>query len=227
MADLADTWDVSPDGLTWTFHLHPGVKWHDGQPFTANDVAFTISRALLNTAQEPTERLVRRRRRRQGRPTRRPRSPPASRSSTTTRSRSTIGAPNARLRQRPDRLRRRSSCRSTSSRTPIRPSVETIAFATTSPIGTGPYKFIKYETDQYSQFEANPDYFKGAPKIKNIFVKRLTGDQAIAQLAVGRSRPVDPAQPGRAGPPREGPDPRRALDARRRDVRPVHEPAVR
>ena len=42
--DLADTWEVSPDGLTWTFHLHPGVKWHDGQPFTANDVAFTVSR---------------------------------------------------------------------------------------------------------------------------------------------------------------------------------------
>ena len=30
VADLADTWEVSPDGLTWTFHLHPGVKWHDG-----------------------------------------------------------------------------------------------------------------------------------------------------------------------------------------------------
>ena len=53
VADLADTWDVSPDGLTWTFHLHPGVKWHDGQPFTANDVAFTVSRALLNTHRNP------------------------------------------------------------------------------------------------------------------------------------------------------------------------------
>ena len=49
VADLADTWEVSPDGLTWTFHLHPGVKWHDGTPFTANDVAFTINRALQHT----------------------------------------------------------------------------------------------------------------------------------------------------------------------------------
>ena len=47
--DLADSWEVSPDGLTWTFHLHPGVKWHDGQPFTANDVAFTVSRSLQHT----------------------------------------------------------------------------------------------------------------------------------------------------------------------------------
>ena len=37
------------------------------------------------------------------------------------------------------------------------------------------YKFIKYKTDEYSQFEANPDYFMGAPKIKNIFVKRTPG----------------------------------------------------
>ena len=91
--------------------------------------------------------------------------------------------------------------------------VETIEFSTTKPIGTGPYKFIKYETDQYTQFEANPDYFQGPPKIKNIFVKRLLGDQAIAQLEVGRPRPVHPAQPGRAGPPREGR--RRSTSSRR------------
>ena len=45
-------------------------------------------------------------------------------------------------------------------------AVETIEFSTTKPIGTGPYKFIKYETDQYTEFEANPDYFQGPPKIK-------------------------------------------------------------
>ncbi len=78
--------------------------------------------------------------------------------------------------------------------------VETIEFSTTKPIGTGPYKFIKYETDQYSQFEANPDYFLGAPKIKNIFVKRLLGDQAIAQLEAGEvdlSVRLNPAEKAR------------------------------
>ena len=39
--DLADSWMVAPDGKTITFALHPGVKWHDGQPFTAQDVKFT------------------------------------------------------------------------------------------------------------------------------------------------------------------------------------------
>jgi len=44
---LAQSWDVSRDGLSYTFHLRPNVLWHDGQPFTADDVAFWVS-ALLN-----------------------------------------------------------------------------------------------------------------------------------------------------------------------------------
>lgn len=41
--DLAHSWEVSPDGLTYTFRLRGDVTWHDGQPFTADDVAFTMS----------------------------------------------------------------------------------------------------------------------------------------------------------------------------------------
>jgi len=46
-ADLADSWDVSADGKTYTFHLHPGVMWHDGQPFSSDDVKFTFEQVLL------------------------------------------------------------------------------------------------------------------------------------------------------------------------------------
>lgn len=38
---LAKSWEVSADGLTYTFHLREGVKWHDGTPFTSADVAHT------------------------------------------------------------------------------------------------------------------------------------------------------------------------------------------
>ena len=41
---LAKSWTVSPDGLTYTFKLQDGVKWHDGKPFTSADVVFTASR---------------------------------------------------------------------------------------------------------------------------------------------------------------------------------------
>lgn len=41
MPALAEDWDVSPDGLVWTFKLRRGVKWHDGEPLTARDVYFT------------------------------------------------------------------------------------------------------------------------------------------------------------------------------------------
>jgi len=46
---LSDQWSVSNDGLVWEFHIRDGVKWHDGEPFTAYDVEFTIQ-TILNSA---------------------------------------------------------------------------------------------------------------------------------------------------------------------------------
>jgi peptide/nickel transport system substrate-binding protein len=43
---LATEWSVSPDGLTYTFKLRQGVTWHDGKPFTAEDVKFSIMKVL-------------------------------------------------------------------------------------------------------------------------------------------------------------------------------------
>ncbi|HHX45621.1 MAG TPA: peptide ABC transporter substrate-binding protein [Chloroflexi bacterium] len=43
MPDLAEDWDISADGTTYTFYLRQDVLWHDGAPFTANDVVYTIN----------------------------------------------------------------------------------------------------------------------------------------------------------------------------------------
>ncbi len=42
--DLAERWEVTPDQLTYTFHLRMDVTWHDGAAFDAEDVAYTIRR---------------------------------------------------------------------------------------------------------------------------------------------------------------------------------------
>ena len=51
--DLAKSWDVSADGLTYTFKLHEGVKFHDGSPLTSADVKFSYQRI-----QNPPEGVV-------------------------------------------------------------------------------------------------------------------------------------------------------------------------
>jgi peptide/nickel transport system substrate-binding protein len=43
---LATSWETSDDGLRWTFHIRTGVKWSDGQPLTAADIAYTYNRVL-------------------------------------------------------------------------------------------------------------------------------------------------------------------------------------
>jgi peptide/nickel transport system substrate-binding protein len=43
---LAESWETSDDGLTWTFDIREGVLWSDGEPLTAADIAFTYSRII-------------------------------------------------------------------------------------------------------------------------------------------------------------------------------------
>jgi peptide/nickel transport system substrate-binding protein len=45
---LARSWAMAADGSSWTFHLRPDAHWHDGEPVTADDVAFTVA-----TIQDP------------------------------------------------------------------------------------------------------------------------------------------------------------------------------
>jgi peptide/nickel transport system substrate-binding protein len=43
---LAESWDTSEDGLTWTYHLRSGLTWSDGQPLTSADVVYTFNRVI-------------------------------------------------------------------------------------------------------------------------------------------------------------------------------------
>ncbi len=46
VGDLAESWEVSSDGVTYTFKLRDNVKWHDGKDLTADDVVYSLSRYM-------------------------------------------------------------------------------------------------------------------------------------------------------------------------------------
>ena len=59
---VAETWELSDDGLTWTFHLRPDQKFHNGDKLTAADVKFSLERQmspeLLSSAKATLKRII-------------------------------------------------------------------------------------------------------------------------------------------------------------------------
>ena len=58
VGDLAKSWFVSEDGLTYSFKLRKGVKWMDGRDFTADDVVFSIDRIIEPGAVRPSQKVI-------------------------------------------------------------------------------------------------------------------------------------------------------------------------
>jgi ABC-type transport system substrate-binding protein len=57
LPEIAEKWDVSKDGKTYTFKIRPGVKWHDGQPLTAEDVKYSYDVYFEGRFQAPTKKV--------------------------------------------------------------------------------------------------------------------------------------------------------------------------
>ena len=57
LSGLAASWEIAPDGLSWVFNLREGVTFHDGSPFTAEDVAYSFERAMADDSVNAQKQL--------------------------------------------------------------------------------------------------------------------------------------------------------------------------
>lgn len=162
--DLAEKWTYDEKNMVYTFNLKKDAKWHDGKDFTADDVKFTIE-----TIKDP-------------------------------KSNSEISANYEEIKKvevvDPHTVKIYMS----------KPCVAVLDYLSVgmipkhllqgkdinkdafnqNPVGTGPYKFDKWETGQYISLKANENYYNGQPKIKSVIFKIVEDEKARAlQLKSG------------------------------------------
>ena len=164
---LVSAAETSDDGLTVTLDLRDDVKWHDGEPLTAHDVKFTVDYFKENP---------------HGRFTRDLRPVESAEVDGDYRVIFTQSAPNPALEL------------GTFADVPILPqhiwseieNPNEFEFDIDVNVGSGPYKLVRYEPDQFYRFEANPDYFAGAPAINELVFVRYadqTGELSAFQAS--------------------------------------------
>jgi peptide/nickel transport system substrate-binding protein len=171
---LAQSHTWSADGKVLTLELRKGVKWHDGKPFTAEDVVFTFKYVQANASSRFTgpvnivEKIE---------------------ATGTHRVVITLKQVSAGFIYQP------------LADLPILPKHiwDGVTTPKTFPakIGTGPYKLVEYKADQYYRFEANKDYYMGAPSVDKLVMPIIKDSTALfAALKAGEidaaSRPLSP-----------------------------------
>ena len=157
--ELATSWSSSPDGLTWTFKIRQGVKWSDGQPFTASDVAFTYNYIVKNnltnftmftggiknvTAPDPTTAVFH------------------------------LLKPWALMLRMyvpilPEHIW---------SKIPAAKAVST--FQNSNPVGTGPFQVTSFTPGQTVVMKANANYWRGAPKASEVVFESYSNANTMA-----------------------------------------------
>lgn len=165
--NLAKSFTATPDGLVYTFHLQPGVRWHDGVPFTARDVVFSCDKMLRQLN---------------------PRSRNAFNHCQSIRALDPLTVE--------FRLHTPFNAFILSlmaSNAPMMPAhiYDGSDYRTNphnfAPIGTGPFKFARWERGQYIRLTRNRDYWRaGWPRIDDIYFRVCpTPEQRMVALETG------------------------------------------
>ena len=166
---LADSWKASRDGLTWTFTLRRGVKFHHGRDVTADDVIYSFTRILdPRTKSGAADLFISIKGAQQFRDGKTPRV-----SGLVALDRYTVQVTLTEA---------------------LAPFVSVLAVGHAKivpkdlveqqgeafglhPVGTGPFKFVRWERGKEIILAANPDYFGGAPRLPRVVYRVFAGGQ--------------------------------------------------
>ncbi|GIK41480.1 MAG: peptide ABC transporter substrate-binding protein [Chloroflexota bacterium] len=160
---LAESYDVSADGKTWTFKIKSGVKFHDGQPLTAKDVAFTYNYyrshpdfPYMVTYGEKFESVE-------------------ATDDTTVVIKLTDAIPNieAQLYAQyvlPEHIWSK-----------YEEATAAVEFENLEMIGSGAFKMVEYKQNEFVHLAANKDYFDGAPKVDEVIFQTFGNPDALVQ----------------------------------------------
>lgn len=170
---LAESWEVSPDQLTWTFRLRPGVTFHDGTPLTADDVVFSYRRII-------DEQLA---------------------NSDKFSSVTAVEAPDPATvvlrvdRPTPNMLTNIGGFKGMA--IVSRANVDSGRIAT-HPVGTGPFSFVGQKSGDSISLAANPDYWDGAPGVSGVTFRFISEPStALSALQAGEIDWTDSVPPQR------------------------------
>jgi peptide/nickel transport system substrate-binding protein len=158
--DLARKWEVSQDGLTWTFDLRDGVKFHDGTPFTAEAVKVNFDRLLDEKTGSPRRSVLAMIK--------------AIEVLGPTKLRITTTYPTGSFLQQLAH--------------PVAAIISPAAIAkfgkdlSRNPVGTGPFKLVDWTSGDKIVMEANASYFEGAPMVKHLVWKIVPEDSSRTML---------------------------------------------
>lgn len=152
--DLAEDYQLSSDGLTWTFRLRSDAYFTDGERVKASDVAFTLETAKAAQGSVDLTYME----------------------SATARDDTTLEV---------TLLRPTSIFLNTLASVGIVPEHAYGEDYGVNPIGSGPYRFVEWKPQEQIIFEANEDYYGGAPGIKKVTVVFMSEDAALAAALAG------------------------------------------
>lgn len=177
--DLAESWKISDDNLTWTLNLRKGVTWHDNTPFTADDVIFSIELCLdkkvLCQQSGPLAVIAGAKDYIDGKAT--------SISGLNLVDANTLAVttdgPSAPLL---DVFAETWIVQKASLKDVPRDNLDKNDYWRTKSIGTGPFKFSKFVEGQYIETVAFDNYWRGKPKLAKL-IRREFKDPATALLA--------------------------------------------